>query len=290
MLGHLYESPHEETFAAFRPRSYLNTVRDVIGQTTSTATPGTPIAPDEHLTKVIQTVGTDPESEAAVVDIVRKAYERWAPLPALPLRIGRIEAYALVMAMQGMCSHPAAPPNMVAIWQLLGHQLQHFLSDDEEIAAVMEAGWHRDLYVPAAKTEEQAPAPVATVTRDSGGIPPQPGTTADTIDVTAPYCYRIDQTDRTENRPDEDFMISWGSAKKSPHWSIKNALDVATYQAAVSRIEHNYLGPLRVSVWQQRPDEHYRQDPPEDAFLLELGERDDLSMAHTLVAGINQDS
>lgn len=245
-----------------------------------------------------------PEQATTAVDwetegsrILAEAYERWRGMPALRLRISRVDAYLFLAGLQMLSAHPDPAPYVTDAWETMARQLTEMLVDGPEIAGLIEAGWHRENDVPA-ETERQPttadatvhPDMVQLVTRDSGGVPPQARTTVDTIDVTAPYCYRIDQTDRTENRPDEDFMISWGSAKKSPHWSIKNALDVATYQAAVSRIEHNYLGPLRVSVWQQRPDEHYRQDPPEDAFLLELGERDDLSMAHTLVAGINQDS
>lgn len=275
---------------------YLGVIHEVLGQTASTATPDNPITPEEHLTRIVETV--DWETEGA--RILREAYARWEKLPLLRVRIGRPEAYANIIALQTMCTHPDCPPFMVEAWEIMGRQLAELVADTPEIMALIEAGWHReyDVLRDRQEPEEQPPGADATahpdmvniVTRDSGGIPPQPRPEVDTIDVTRPYCYRIDQTDRPENRPDEDFMLAWGSCRKAPHPAMRNALDVATYQGAVTRIEHNYLGPLRVAVWQQREDEHFRQEPPEDAFVLDLvGRHDDLSTARQLVASVEQD-
>lgn len=238
--------------------------------------------------------------EAESVRILQDAYARWGQLPHLRLRIGRAEAYANIMALQAVCTQPGMPPFMVEAWEIMGRQLAELVADTPEIMALIEAGWHRenDVLCDRQETEEQPteadatarPDMVNIVTRDSGGIPPQPRAEVDTIDVTRPYCYRIDQTDRPEHRPDEDFMLSWGSHKKSPHPLIRNALDVATYQAAETRIAHDYTGPLRVAVWQQREDEHFRQEPPTDAFVLDLEERrDNLTSARKLVDHVQRD-
>lgn len=241
------------------------------------------------------------EWEAESVRILQEAYARWETMPHLRLRIGRAEAYANIMALQAVCTHPGMPPFMVEAWHIMGRQLAELVADTPEIMALIEAGWSRenDVLCERQEPEEQPAAADATdhpdlvniVTRDSGGIPPQPRPEVDTIDVTRPYCYRIDRTDRTEHRPDEDFMLSWGSHKKSPHPLIRNALEVATFQAAVTRLEHRYAGPLRIAVWQQREDEHFRQDPPTDALVLELDARkDNLDSARDLVASVEQDA
>lgn len=270
--------------------------------------------------------GTAPEDAAPIkewevegVRILLDAYNRWEQMPHLRLRLGRAEAYATILALQAACTRPGTPPFMVESWHILGRQLAELVADTPEIMALIETGWHREndvlcdrqepedqvtpqdaaiMYGLIKEAEEQPaeadatahPDMVNIVTRDSGGIPPQPRPEVDTIDVTRPYCYRIDQTDRPAHRPNEDFMLAWGSCRKAPHPAMRNALDVATYQAAVTRIEHNYLGPLRVAVWQQRQDEHFRQEPPEDAFVLDLvGRHDDLSTARELVASVEQD-
>lgn len=104
------------------------------------------------------------------------------------------------------------------------------------------------------------------------------------VDVTRPYCYRIDRP--AEHRPEGEFMMSWGSWD-TPPGPIRTAHHAATYQGAVCRIQHSYWGPMRVRIWQKREGEHYRQEPPADAYSVDLtgGTTADLA-ARKLVAEV----
>ncbi len=100
----------------------------------------------------------------------------------------------------------------------------------------------------------------------------QPPAADATVDLTKPFCYRIDRP--AEHRPEGEFMMCWGSydAAPGPFTQVHHA---ATYEAARARVDHAYRGPMTVRVWQRRETEHYRTEPPADAYRLELGDRSD---------------
>lgn len=148
--------------------------------------------------------------------------------------------------------------------------------------------WERDLIeqaetgkIPAvpATTEVQPATPAgATVCTHKDGCCANVGAcTHDcaTVDPHKPYCYSIHRP-RDYNGPrtdgEEQWLMSWGSWD-TPPGPIITAHHAATYQAARARIEHAYYGPMIVTVWNRRDDEHYRMPPPENAFVLELGDR-----------------
>ena len=86
------------------------------------------------------------------------------------------------------------------------------------------------------------------------------------VDVTEPYCYQVERTDKKE-----PVTLSWGS-QHQPIRVLDTVRKVAMYEAAQSRIGHRYLGPVRVRVWAHRGDqEHYRQPVPDNAFEMAFG-------------------
>lgn len=102
---------------------------------------------------------------------------------------------------------------------------------------------------------------------------PQDGSAAPaagaTVDISKPYAYRCDRVDQ---RPPQ--MLSYGTQMAT--WDLMRSPEyVAQFQAAQTRIGHSYYGPLMVSVWQHRgDDEHYRAEPPEDAWTVILAPTD----------------
>lgn len=96
----------------------------------------------------------------------------------------------------------------------------------------------------------------------------QPATPADataTVDLSKQYCYRLDRTDQQPPR-----TLSWGAWEQAPA-PMTTAAHAATYEAARVRLEHAYYGPMRVWIWQARPDEYWRRNPPQDAYHIDLG-------------------
>jgi hypothetical protein len=105
------------------------------------------------------------------------------------------------------------------------------------------------------ETEEQPPAAEATVPA--------------AIDFTRPYCFRVDQP--APHREEGTFMLSWGTWDSAPVPTDTPA-QAAMYEAGRVSIEHSYTGPMRVRVWQRRDAEHYRSEPPADAFEWHHGD------------------
>ncbi|MFD0185529.1 hypothetical protein ACFVIC_42365, partial [Streptomyces sp. NPDC127133] len=93
------------------------------------------------------------------------------------------------------------------------------------------------------------------------------------IDMQAPYCYAAYRFDQT---PPE--MISWGSWDEAPGPFVE-AYHAATHQVSYIRVQHQYYGPMKVSIWQRRADEHYSQAPPADAYALYVGDPNDTMRA-----------
>jgi hypothetical protein len=94
----------------------------------------------------------------------------------------------------------------------------------------------------------------------------QPSGAGATVDLSKPYCFRLDRTDQLP-----PVRLSSGRWDKAPA-PLTTAHHAATYEAARVRVERAYRGPLRVWVWQERPDERYRDFPPKDAYRVDLGE------------------
>lgn len=87
-----------------------------------------------------------------------------------------------------------------------------------------------------------------------------------------PYAYRIDRP--APHRPEGEFMMSYGtwSTRPGPITTVHHAAKFALLQA---RILHSYWGPMTVRVWAHRGDaEHYRNDPPASAYVLQAGDQD----------------
>lgn len=68
---------------------------------------------------------------------------------------------------------------------------------------------------------------------------------------------------RIDNQDDE--MMSWGTRLFE---DSSDSGEVARYVAAENRVSHSYhTGLLVVSVWKERPFEHYHKEVPEDATV-----------------------
>lgn len=85
------------------------------------------------------------------------------------------------------------------------------------------------------------------------------------VDTTKPYGYRVDRAD--EDDPERATLSSGYSdgAQKE-----RGTVAVAQEQVRSTRTGHSYYGPLRVYVWQQRDQEHYRMPVPENADRYEF--------------------
>lgn len=93
------------------------------------------------------------------------------------------------------------------------------------------------------------------------------------LSLLLPYVYRIDRP--APHRPEGEFMMSYGTWDTTPA-PITTVEHAATYAAAQARILHSYYGPMTVRVWAHRGDaEHYREEPPASAYVLELGDQTD---------------
>lgn len=92
------------------------------------------------------------------------------------------------------------------------------------------------------------------------------------LSLLLPYAYRIDRP--APHRPEGEFMMSWGTWDTTPG-PITTVHHAATYAALQARVGHSYWGPMTVRVWAHRGEaEHYRNDPPASAYVLELGDQD----------------
>ena len=92
------------------------------------------------------------------------------------------------------------------------------------------------------------------------------------LSLLLPYAYRIDRP--APHRPEGEFMMSWGTWDTTPG-PITTVHHAATYAALPARVGHSYWGPMTVRVWAHRGEaEHYRNDPPASAYVLELGDQD----------------
>lgn len=79
-----------------------------------------------------------------------------------------------------------------------------------------------------------------------------------------PYVFRIERTDGPAPE-----TLSWGTDEEPPG-PLLATRDLATYEAARTRIHHRYYGPMTIYVWARRDDEHYRMPTPADAYRLDL--------------------
>lgn len=114
-----------------------------------------------------------PEEQAGV-QLLKEAHERWQQMPPVRVTIGRQDAYIILMACQGMVSHPALPPNMARAMEAMGRQFQDLVCDTAEIYAMFEAGWNRDFDVepdPAERQRESAGATAVRPCTRCGGTP-----------------------------------------------------------------------------------------------------------------------
>ena len=85
--------------------------------------------------------------EEAGARLLAETYERWATMPKLAFAVSREQLFTLVMACQGMISHPAVPPLMAQSMENLGRQFQEAICDTAELYTMIETGWHRALDV-----------------------------------------------------------------------------------------------------------------------------------------------
>lgn len=85
--------------------------------------------------------------------------------------------------------------------------------------------------------------------------------------TTKPFAYRVDRLDYTD-QDGQPVLLSIG------YWDAKaeelGSVGVAQDRSYDSRIGHSYYGPLRVYVWQQRDQEHYRLPVPDNADMFEF--------------------
>ena len=86
----------------------------------------------------------NPEEEAGVA-VLKEAYERWADMPPVQMTIDRADAFALVLACQGMITHPAVSDTIRRQLEHLGRQIQEGIADTADVYTLLEAGWNRDL-------------------------------------------------------------------------------------------------------------------------------------------------
>lgn len=119
----------------------------------------------------------------------------------------------------------------------------------------------------------------------------QPVPAIATVDISRPYCYRIDRP--APHRPEGEFTMSWGTWAQAPAplLSCGRVEHVATYEAARARMEHLYWGPMTIRIWQRRAEESYRDDPPADAYRLDVGDQADTINPNTkaLVEQLHRD-
>ncbi len=72
------------------------------------------------------------------------------------------------------------------------------------------------------------------------------------------WAYRVDSADHTDEA--SWAMISWGTRTMA----AITMDDLANRVAEETRVSHSYYtGPLRVSIWEKRPDEYYRNAAPD---------------------------
>ncbi len=99
-------------------------------------------------------------------------------------------------------------------------------------------------------------------------LPPAPAPhVPGTVDTSRPFGYRVVRTDTEPVDHDEadverTLVTGYCDVIGRPR---RNAAAVAKDEVHITRIGHNYYGPLTVYVWQVRADEHYRLPVPADA-------------------------
>lgn len=109
-----------------------------------------------------------PQEEASV-KLLREAYDRWEKMPPVALTISRMDAQAVLMALQGMVTHPGVTPRMAQHWEHIGRQIMEAICDTPEIYAMFQAGWNRDFDVVREPGEGQrSGAESTTGERDKG--------------------------------------------------------------------------------------------------------------------------
>lgn len=114
------------------------------------------------------------------------------------------------------------------------------------------------------------PFPIGPVTPEVQP-PAATATEATAMDKDTPtpdhYVTRIDRP--APHREEGSFMMHYGThARSRLLTSVGNA---AMHQAAVTRVEHRYWGPMTVWVWEHRGDaEGYREAPPATAYRRDL--------------------
>lgn len=90
--------------------------------------------------------------------------------------------------------------------------------------------------------------------------------------TTKPYAYRVDRLDYTD-ADDQPVSLSHGYHDGGEELG---SVGVAQAQSYETRIGHRYFGPLRVYVWQQREQEHYRLPVPDTADQFDFPEHPQL--------------
>lgn len=84
--------------------------------------------------------------------------------------------------------------------------------------------------------------------------PPAPPVSV-SVDVSKPYGFRVVRNDGIDSS-----TLTHGYSDGTTEFVTP--IGVAQHEAAQTRRKHNYSGPLRVYVWQQRTAEHYRMPLP----------------------------
>lgn len=102
------------------------------------------------------------ERDAAGVQLMHAAYIRWRDMPPVVVTMDRGDAWTVLLALQATMTHPTfAGSGMGAVVETVGRQLQERASDDAELYAVAEQGWHR-AEVPGPPGEPDAEQDAAT--------------------------------------------------------------------------------------------------------------------------------
>lgn len=89
-----------------------------------------------------------------------------------------------------------------------------------------------------------------------------------TFTTTKPYAYRVDRLDYTD-ADGQPVSLSHGY-RAGDELTELGSVGVAQDQSYNTRMGHRYFGPLRVYVWQQREEEHYRLPVPDNADLFDF--------------------
>lgn len=93
--------------------------------------------------------------------LLAETYARWDTMPPVNMIMSRVDAQAIILALQGMATHPQVTERLVKQWEHIGRQIMETICDTPEIYAMLAAGWNRDFDVDPEEAEGQ---------RDSAGV------------------------------------------------------------------------------------------------------------------------